>query len=134
MMKRNGAVALAEGNPDFKVEVNLVFNNERVKKDFVLRTTLDQLSVWKAKHSVPASPFRAKHKEVTKEAAFIDNEVWVFGIDATKSTDICAAVQIGMHCYKAKADELLGNIYVKNLNAERENEMEAQGKRPAITG
>lgn len=123
MIGRKAAMTLAEGSPQFKVDAGLVFRNERIKNNFILRTTLDSLGTWKTKHNVPASPFKAKQKEATKQAAFIDNEVWVFNINGTLTNDIVAAVKIGMHCYDVKADELLADIYVKNLNVEGEKGM-----------
>lgn len=123
MIGRRSAITLAEGDPQFKVDAGLVFKNDRIKNAFVLRTSFDSLGVWKAKYSFPASPFKSKQKEVTKQSAIIDNEVWVFDVNGTIVADIVAAVKIGMHCYDIKAEDLLSDIYVKNLNAQGEENM-----------
>lgn len=123
MSERKSAMTLAEGDPQFKVDAGLVFKNNKVKNAFVLRTSFDSLGLWKAKYNFPASPFKSKQKEVTKQSAIIDNEVWVFDINGTIVNDIVAAVRIGMHCYNVSAEELLSDIYVKNLNAQGEDDM-----------
>lgn len=56
----------------------------------------------------------------------VDKEVWVFDIDATSSSDIFTAVSIAKQHFQISAKELISDVYVKNLNAERENEMELQ--------
>lgn len=116
-------MTLAEGNPQFKVDAGLVFKNDRAKNAFVLRTSFDSLGLWKAKYNFPVSPFKSKQKEVTKQSAIIDDEVWVFDINGTIVNDIVAAVKIGMHCYDVGAEDLLSDIYVKNLNAQGEEDM-----------
>ncbi|MGL6160200.1 hypothetical protein [Microbulbifer sp.] len=113
-----GAMTFAEGLYDYKVDVDLIFNNEKDKKDFVLRTCLDQYSVWKAKYAKGASPFKAFIKGTMREAAIIDREVWVFGVDATNPHDIVAAVNIGTDYFKVRPDDIIGDVYVKNLNSE----------------
>jgi hypothetical protein len=115
-----GAMTIAEGHPDFLTDADIIFNNGRDKKLFVLRTTRDEIGVWKAKHDVPISPFKVTSSGPQKWAAKIDKDYWVFGIDATKSDDIFAAVKIGMNCYQATASDLIREIYVKNLNTEDE--------------
>jgi hypothetical protein len=121
--RSKGALTLAEGRYDYKVDVSIIMNNGRDKKDFVVRTCLDQYSVWKAKYAKGGSPFKAFIKGTMKEAAIVDREVWVFGVDAAKANDIFTSVKIGMDYFKVSADEILGDIYVKNLNAESENAM-----------
>lgn len=125
MIGRKAAMTLAEDSPDkmFKIDAGIVFRNEKIKNDFVLRTTLKKYESWKIKYSIPTTPFKLKHIESTKQAAFVDNEVWVYGIDGTKVNDIVAAVKIGMHSYDVKPQELLSDIYVKNLNANDEDDM-----------
>jgi hypothetical protein len=119
-----GALTIAEGDSQYKVDVSLAFGGSRTEKRFVLRTSLDQLGIWKAKYvKTNMSPFDAKLKVIVKEAAIIDKEVWVFGIDATKSQDIVTALEIATRWYKVSADKILSDIYVKNLNAELENTM-----------
>lgn len=121
--QRKGAMTIAEGRFDYRVDVEIILNNGRDKKDFVVRTTLESYGLWKAKYGKSGSPFSMFIKGTTKEAAIIDKEVWVFGIDATNANDIVTAVKIGMSYFKVSADAILGDIYVKNLNAESENEM-----------
>lgn len=70
------------------------------------------------------SPFQAFIKTVVKEAAFIDGEVWVFGIDSTNSLDLVTAVEVAMKAYKVKASDIISDVYVKNLNTENESGME----------
>lgn len=123
----NGALTIAEGDNQYKVDVSLAFGGNRIEKRFVLRTSLDQLSVWKAKYvKTNISPFDAKLKTIVKEAAIIDKEVWVFGIDSTKPQDIVAALEIATRWYKVSADKILSDVYVKNLNTELENTMGEQ--------
>lgn len=119
-----GALTVAEGDFRYKVDVSLAFGGSRIEKQYVLRTSLDALSVWKAKYvKTNMSPFEAKLKTIVKDAAIIDKEVWVFGIDATKATDIVAAIEIATRWYKVGADKILNDVYVKNLNVELENTM-----------
>lgn len=40
MMSQSSAITLAEGQYEFKTEVNLIFGNQRVESAHVLRTTL----------------------------------------------------------------------------------------------
>lgn len=121
MNKSKGALTIAEGHPDFLTDADIIFNNGRDKKDFVLRTTLDDIEVWKVKHKISISPFKAGSTAPQKWVARIEKDYWVFGIDARKSDDIFAAVKIGMTCYNAKASDLIREIYVKNLNIENES-------------
>lgn len=120
MIGRKAAMTLAEGAPDFKVDASIVFNNQRAKNGCILRTSFNQLGQWKTKYSIPVSPFKLRHIEGTKQAAFVEDDVWVFGVDGTKVNDIVSAVKIGMHCYQVTAQDFLGDIYVKNLNVEQE--------------
>lgn len=55
---------------------------------------------------------------VTKQAAVIDREVWVFDIDATNANDIFLAVTIAANFFKVSAKEIMGDVYTKNLNAD----------------
>jgi hypothetical protein len=122
-----GALTIAEGDIKFKTDVSLAFGGNKIEKQYVLRTSLDQLSVWKAKYVKTAiSPFAAHLKTIIKEAAIIDKEVWVFGIDSTKSQDIVTAVQIACNWYKVAPDKFLTDVYIKNLNAERDTLIETQ--------
>ena len=123
-MSNSGAMTIAEGNPDFKVGVNIVLNGGSKVRNNVLRTTLDSLSVWKAKHSVSGSAFSKVVGGQSKEASIIDRELWVFSIYASNPLDIYTAVSIAKDYYKVSAKEIIRDVYVKNLNAEKENEME----------
>ena len=123
-----GAMSIAEGNYEYRVNVNLILDGGQKIKKHVLRTTLDSLSVWKSKYVKNASPFEKVINGVTKDAAIIDKEVWVFNIDATRAEDIVIAVTIAKSYFKVSAKDIIGDVYVKNLNTERENEMEAQAK------
>lgn len=120
MDNRKGAVTLAEGHPDYRTHANIAFGNVFLKKDYILRTTLDDMTVWKTKHRVNMAGFKDKTVSPQKWAARIEKDYWVFGVDATKPQDIVAAVKIGVISYGVRAADLLSDIYVKNLNAEDE--------------
>ena len=126
MSEPKGAMSIAEGNYDYRVDVNLVLNGGQKIKKYILSTTLDTINVWKAKYSKNSSPFTEIINGVSKYAAIVYKEVWVFDIDATNSGDIFTAVTIAKNYFKISAKELIGEVYVKNLNAERENDMELQ--------
>ncbi len=128
MTESKGAMAIAEGNYDYRVNVNLILDGGQRIKKYILRTTLDNLSIWKAKYVKNASPFKEVINGVSKDAAIIDGEVWVFGIDATRSDDIVVAVTIAKNYFNVGAKDIIGDVYVKNLNVECENEMEAQAR------
>jgi hypothetical protein len=122
-----GALTVAEGGVAYKTDVSLAFGGSKIEKRLVLRTTLDELSVWKAKYvKANMSPFDAKIKSIVKEAAIIDKEVWVFGVNATNPNDIIIAVEIACRWYKVSPDKLISDVYTKNLNAEHENSMGSQ--------
>lgn len=124
MINKKGALTLAEGSPQnaYKTDTTLLFNSQTAKRSFVLRTCFDSLGVWKVKHNVSVSPFKLKSSP-GKYAAVIEKDLWIFGIDGTNANDIVAAVKEGMVFYDMDASEILSDIYVKNLNAEHENEM-----------
>ncbi len=123
-----GATTLAEGGRKFKVDVDLIFNHlKATDRKCILRTVFDDLSTWKAKYAeVNISPHEGKHKNQNKEYAIIDEEVWVFRIDGTNSRDIVTAIQIAKNHYKINASVLLKDIYIKNMNAEGEDDMGAK--------
>ncbi|OZG73092.1 hypothetical protein BTA51_11380 [Hahella sp. CCB-MM4] len=125
MTKKSHALTLAEGDPDFKTNATLILGGN-VERGYVLRTAYDSLAVWKAKYAIGVSPFYPKVKTTLKDAALIDNEIWVFGVDATVAQHIVDAVSIGAQFYKVEPSEIMRHIYVKNLNAERENGMETK--------
>ncbi|MGL6162283.1 hypothetical protein [Microbulbifer sp.] len=118
-----GAMTLAEGSQKnkFKTDATLVLNGSQVR-EYVLRTAYDKLSVWKAKYAVSVSPFYPRLKTSIKEAALIDNEIWVFGVDGTNSSHIIDAVQIATQFYQVNPKDILSSIYIKNLNAEGRHE------------
>jgi hypothetical protein len=127
MENLKGALTIAEGDIAYKTDVSLAFGGSRIEKRLVLRTSLDSLAVWKAKFvGANMSPFDARIKSIVKEAALIDKEVWVFGIDATRAQDVVAAVEIACRWYKTSADKLMSDVYTKNLNAEHESTMGSQ--------
>ncbi len=69
------------------------------------------------------SPFKDRTASVTKEASIIDKEVWVFGVNATSVQDIVNAVKLASRYYDIKPSAILNDIYAKNLNVDRENDL-----------
>jgi len=124
MSEKKGAMSIAEGNYEYRTDVNLILDGGQKIKRYILRTTLDSLGTWKAKYSKNSSPFKEVINGITKDAAIIDKEVWVFGVDATNPSDIYTAVTIAAKYFNIGAKEIISDVYTKNLNAERENEME----------
>ncbi|WP_160152311.1 hypothetical protein [Microbulbifer sp. ALW1] len=119
MIGQNGATSVAEDKYAFKTDVSLVFGNQSVTRNYVLRTTLHSLSVWKTRnYAVAMSPFEDRSASVSKEAALIDNETWTFGVDATNANDVASSVKFAANFYDVSPEVLLANIYAKNLNAE----------------
>lgn len=91
-----GVTTLGESQYRFKTDVNLIFGKQRKDRQFVLRTTLHSLSVWKTRNpGVEMSPFKIKNLQVEKEAAIVDREVWVYGVNGTIPQDLVAAVKSG---------------------------------------
>lgn len=125
-MANKGALALAECIPLYAVDCTLMLYSNRAKREFVVRTSLDGIGVWKARNNIPMSPFSDKASGVIKDAAIIEGDLWVFGIDATKTSDVTAAVRIGMKHHSVGAKDIIGDVYVKNLNTELENELGSQ--------
>lgn len=132
------AMGMAEGSPKYAMDVSMVFGG-KAERDKVLRTTFDPLEAWEAKYTdVNASPFTHNHHATIKDAAIIKNpatkmdEVWVFGIDSTKANDIVTAVQIAAEWFDTPAGDFLQNIYIKNLNAEREHEIRSKAGLQAL--
>lgn len=124
MTPQSGATTLGEGQYEFKTDVNLIFGNQRVDRTQVLRTSAYSLSVWKTRNpSVGLSPFKDRTSSVTKEASIIDKEVWVFGVNATSAQDIVNAVKLASRYYDIKPSAILNDIYAKNLNVDRENDL-----------
>jgi hypothetical protein len=122
----SGAMALAEGGRRFKVDVDVIFENARsAGRNYVLRTVFDDLEVWRTKYSEPMdiAPQGKKGENQNKPWAVIDREVWVFRIDATNAADLKAAIEIAARHYCVNPDVFLQDIYVKNINVERENDL-----------
>lgn len=120
-----GAMTIAEGNQakKYRTDATLVLNGSE-ERQYVLRTAFDSLSVWKTKYAVNISPFYPRLKTAIKEAALIDNEIWVFGVDGTNVQHIIDAVTIATQIYQVSAGDILSNVYIKNLNAEGESTLE----------
>ena len=120
-----GAMTLAEGSQqkDYKTDATLILNGADVR-GYIFRTAFDSLPVWKTKYAKGISPFYPRLKTGVKEAALIDDEIWVFGIDGNRSKDIIDAVTIATTYYKVPAKYFLSSIYIKNLNAENEKGMD----------
>ncbi|MDG9667554.1 hypothetical protein ONV78_07415 [Hahella sp. CR1] len=115
---------MAEGKYEYKTDVNLIFGNQKVGRTHVLRTTLNSLPVWKIRNpEVSLSPFRDRTIGITKDASVIDGEMWVFGINATLSQDIVAAVKVAANYFDITPSKILMDIYAKNLNVDGEHEM-----------
>jgi hypothetical protein len=149
-MTNKGAMTIGEGHWDrlYKVDASLTFSSESVQRKFVLRTTLDDIGRWrhrvteslKREPKVPLSgdinspaivPFKRFTQDkfvMAKECAIVNNELWVFGVNGTIANDIFHAVKIGMAFYKVSAADIIGDIYVKNLNIEYENEKDAEAR------
>ncbi len=124
MSNQSGATTLAEGQYEFKTDVNLIFGNQRRDRTHVLRTSMHSLSVWKTRNpDVGLSPFKDNSAGIAKEASIIDREVWVFGINATQAQDIVAAIKIASNYFDVKPSILLADVYAKNLNADFEQDM-----------
>lgn len=122
-----GAMTLAEGSQaeKYKTDATLVLNGVE-ERQYVLRTSFDSLPVWKAKYAVGISPFYPRLKATIKEAALIDNEIWVFGIDGKNPQHIIEAVNVATMFYQVEARDILSNIYIKNLNVEDEHKHELE--------
>ncbi|WHI50269.1 hypothetical protein P3339_17725 [Microbulbifer sp. MLAF003] len=120
-----GAMTIAEGSQasKYKTDATLILNGIQ-ERQYVLRTAFDSLSVWKTKYAVNVSPFYPRLKTSIKEAALIDNEIWVFGIDGTNPHHIIDAVTVASQFYMIEPRDILSNVYVKNLNTEGEASLE----------
>ncbi len=122
-----GATTLGESQHRFKTDVNFIFGKQSAERQYVLRTTMHSLSVWKTRNAgVPMSPFKIKNLHVEKEAAIVDREVWVFNINGTQPQDLVTAVKVASSYYSVPPSVILSDIYAKNLNVEREHAMSDQ--------
>lgn len=121
----SGAMTLAGGShkKDYRTDATMVLNGS-AQRGYVLRAAYDALSVWKAKYGKGISPFYPRLKAAVKEAALIDDEIWVFGVDGTNSNDLINAVSIGAQFYKVNPKYVLSSVYIKNLSAEGERGMD----------
>jgi len=124
MKDRYGAMSLGESQHKFKTDVGLIFGKQRKERQYVLRTTLHSLSVWKTRNpGIGTSPFKLRNMNVQKDAAVIDKEVWVFSINGTIAQDIAASVKVASQYYNVSPAVILSDIYAKNLNVDRENDL-----------
>lgn len=128
MNDSKGAMSIAEGYHDYRADVNLVLDGGQKVKKYILRTTLISLSVWKSKYARGSATFEKTIEGHTKDAHVIDKEVWVFDIDATKPEDLYIAVTIAKNYFNVSAKDIIGDVYVKNLNIEGEHEMDDQAR------
>lgn len=121
----NGAMTLAEGSQKkgYRTDATMVLNGGS-ERGYILRTAFDSLAVWKAKYGKGISPFYPRLRTAIKEAALIDDEIWVFNVDGTELSDLISAVSIGAQFYKVSPEYILSNVYIKNLNAEGERGMD----------
>jgi hypothetical protein len=120
-----GAMTIAEGSQhqSFKTDATLILNGKD-ERGYILRTAYDRLSVWKTKYAKNIAPFYPRINKVTKEAAMIDDEIWIFGVDGTNSKHLIDSVTIATQFYRVRPDYFLTNIYIKNLNAEGEDHLD----------
>ncbi len=137
---RSAGFTVAEGSflPNLLTNTNLIIKNEtliEVPRKLVLRTCFDPIEVWRAKHNFPqlhtestSGVFKGESK-TEKWFAEINNDLWFFGIDGTNPDDIITSVQGLMHYTHSRMGftmtpgEILGEVYIKNLNAERESDL-----------
>ncbi len=94
MNNRKGAMTLAEGHPDFRTDVDIMFRHGKDKKDFVLRTTKDEMGRWKTKHGTGMAGFKVQDISSQKWAAEIPLYLGIF--------------------YTARRHQLKGNRYFYN--------------------
>jgi len=128
----SGATSLAEGKYIYKTDVNLVLGNERAVRAYVLRATLETLPEWKNHNvGVGLAPYD-ECRTVMKKAAVIDNEMWVYHINATLVQDIVGAVKIASHYFKVDPAVFLHDIYIKNLNDDRQSDLLKESKEALI--
>ncbi|AZZ92359.1 hypothetical protein EUZ85_17175 [Hahella sp. KA22] len=119
MKKPRGALTLAEGRYDYKTNVSLALDNDIQEKDVMVRTCLHSFEEWRATHHDYSYvfPFIAWIRGEGVQAGIVDSrEVWVFQVDATRTQDIIQAVRVGMFFFNLTADDLLRDVYVKNLD------------------
>lgn len=127
MKERFGAMSLGESQHRFKTDVGLIFGKQRKERSCVLRTTFHSLAVWKIRNpGVGVSPFKLKKLSPQKEAAIIDKEVWVFDVDGTSAQDFVVSVKMASQYYNVSPRVIFSDIYAKNLNVDRENDMANQ--------
>lgn len=75
MASKKGALTLAEGRYDYRTDVSIILNNGRDKKDFVVRTSLQGLSEWKARYAKSGYPFKSSIQGAMKEAYEVEDEL-----------------------------------------------------------
>jgi hypothetical protein len=117
-------MTVAEGDFDCKTDVSLILNGSTTR-EFVLRTTFNSLEQWKSKYKKGISPFHPKNTPL-KDAAVVDEkELWIFGVDARNVQHLVDSVKIACWKFEARPVDFISSVYVKNLNVEGENEMDA---------
>jgi len=123
------AMTVAEGSSDarFKTDVSIVLNNG---KNYTLRTALEPYIVWRHKYpeGIVFDISVAKKFNKSNQVKLIDGDVWVFDINTTSSENIISAIDIAISYYSQggyslNAKDILGNVFVKSLNAEDEAKM-----------
>jgi len=119
------AMTVAEGDAEYKTDVSVVINNG---KKYVLRTSLDRFETWHLKYSHVIAcdiTFEGAHPK-PNQVKLIDGEIWVFDTDATNAENIIQAVNIALTKLGGgglRPSEILGNVYIKNLNIEGEQDL-----------
>lgn len=127
MQDRFGAMSLGESQHKFKTDVGLVFGKQRKDRQYVLRTTLHPLGVWKTRNpGVSGSPFKIKNMSIQKDAAIIDKEVWVFNVNGTLAQDIVISVKMASQFYNVSPATIFSEVYAKNINVDKENDLANQ--------
>ncbi len=106
-----GAMTIAEGSQaaKYKTDATLILNGSEERK-YILRTSFDSLSVWKTKYAQGVSPFYPRLKASIKEAALIEDEIWVFGVDGTSMQHIIDAVMVATQFYQVGPRDILSNV------------------------
>ncbi len=112
-----------DSQADYSNSVDIILSSHSDCGQFVVRSCCQAYSQWKARYHKSGSPFSVFSKGKTQEAAIVDGEVWVFGIDPIKAQDIATAVKIAMNYFNVSADNILQDVYVKDLNASQDNAM-----------
>ena len=143
-MRNDYAMTLGEGHYSerFRVDASLTFDSPKSNRKYVLRTVyedypeyLSKLEANKDFHQKIGlkpenmAPIKRRMGAVEKTAAYAGNDqknLWVFKVNATMANDIFNAVKIAMSEFNTDARDLISDVYVKNLNVNNENAMDAE--------